>query len=492
MIRRTRILALTGLIVGTLTLALAGAGVATALGGGGMASAAYPLKLAAKQHGLTKAQQQRVHLMRHADVSTRAGANRLLRALGYDPRQFVIQREARNYAGLKCPGKRWTCTRATRVLQSGGQNVSDCSPPADATVNVPNDCIIVQANGGSAKCTQRSKDSGPMTQKCNITQGPSASNNRAEIMQSVDQNDKGSATQDVNQKANIFQDATDGGSNFASIKQDAKQSIQANKSGATIDQSQQADHSAVIEQTATGSGDNSADVSQSTNQDEHAENAGTINQFQNAGEGGLGRCDSFENVCFDLVQRSNTGKNTTKLDQKLSQSQHAVHTAGGQQVQGACDMSIGPPCDPNPFASGLNHNFDQDSSGGGLSTQSSNQDENQDQNRTDTGGMTFSQVGPVRKDLGFQFGNPDNRATQTQNSKQSSKGDGTGVLSDLLSDACSSSGLCTGHQHVDSNGFRQDNDLTAPSFELVIACGAANFTEEGPFCASEQNPFPSD
>ena len=41
-------------------------------------------------------------------------------------------------------------------------------------------------------------------------------------------------------------------------------------------------------------------------------------------------------------------------------------------------MSIGPPCDPNPFASGLNHNFDQDSSGGGLSTQSSNQDENQD------------------------------------------------------------------------------------------------------------------
>ena len=106
--------------------------------------------------------------------------------------------------------------------------------------------------------------------------------------------------------------------------------------------------------------------------------------------------------------------------------------------------------------------------------------------------MTFSQVGPVHKDLGFQFGNPDNRATQTQNSKQSSKGDGTGVLSDLLSDACSSSGLCTGHQHVDSNGFRQDNDLTAPSFELVIACGAANFTEEGPFCASEQNPFPSD
>ena len=54
-----------------------------------------------------------------------------------------------------------------------------------------------------------------MTQKCNITQGPSSSNNRAEIMQSVDQNDKGSATQDVNQKANIFQDATDGGSNFA-------------------------------------------------------------------------------------------------------------------------------------------------------------------------------------------------------------------------------------------------------------------------------------
>ena len=75
MIRRTRILALTGLIVGTLTLALAGAGVATALGGGGMASAAYPLKLAAKQHGLTKAQQQRVQpLAARGRVDSRWGS----------------------------------------------------------------------------------------------------------------------------------------------------------------------------------------------------------------------------------------------------------------------------------------------------------------------------------------------------------------------------------------------------------------------------------
>ncbi len=491
MIRRTRILALIGLVAGTLTLALAGAGVATALGGGGMASAAHPLELAAIQHGLTKVQQHRVELLRNADVSTRAGANRLLRALGYNPRQFVVQRGARNYAGLKCPGKRWTCTKATRVLQAGGQNVSECTPPSDATINISNDCEILQVNGGSARCVQRSKDSGMLTQICRIEQGSNSSGNRAEIVQSVDQNDKGLAAQLVNQKANIFQDTTGSGSNFASINQGVTQSVQGNKSGASIDQNQQTNQSAVVRQGATGSGDNNADVSQTTNQDEHAENADMINQFQNAGPGGFAHCNANVNVCFDLTQTSNTGKNNTNLNQKLSQSQFAVHaTTGGQQAQGGCDMTF-TPCHPDFFASGLDHTFDQSSTGGGLSTQQSNQDENQQQRRTDTGGMTFSQVGPVRKGLSFQDGNDNNQATQFQNSKQSSKGDGVGVLlSDFLIDDCSSSGLCTVHQQVDSNGFRQSNDETAPSFEAVIACGAANETEEGPFCVAEQNSFP--
>ena len=163
MIRRTRILALHRARRRDIDARTPRRGVATALGGGGMASWLNPVKGSLREAArLTKAQQQIVSaLWRDADVSTRAGANRLLRALGYDPRQFVIQRGARNYAGLKCPGKRWTCTRATRVLQAGGQNVSDCSPPADATVNVPNDCIIVQRTVAPPSAPQRSKDSGP-------------------------------------------------------------------------------------------------------------------------------------------------------------------------------------------------------------------------------------------------------------------------------------------------------------------------------------------
>ena len=131
---------------------------------------------------------------------------------------------------------------------------------------------------------------------------------------------------------------------------------------------------------------------------------GMINQFQNAGAGGFGHCDiARERVLRPHRRIPNTGTNTTNLDQKLSQSQFAVaRCTAGQQVQGGMRHDVYAPCVPEPFASGLNHNFDQNSTGGGLSTQQSNQDENQDQHRTDTGAMTFSQVGPVRKDLGFQ------------------------------------------------------------------------------------------
>jgi hypothetical protein len=47
-----------------------------------------------------------------ADLSTRSGAVSYLRSIGLDPTGFVIQRGERNYAGLGCPGKRWTCTSA--------------------------------------------------------------------------------------------------------------------------------------------------------------------------------------------------------------------------------------------------------------------------------------------------------------------------------------------------------------------------------------------
>src|ERR1044071_4104166 len=73
------------------------------------------------------------------DLSTRAGVVHYLATLGFDPSGFVIQRGRHNYAGPKCPGKGWSCTRSTRVVQIATQagnnainNATQPRPPARA------------------------------------------------------------------------------------------------------------------------------------------------------------------------------------------------------------------------------------------------------------------------------------------------------------------------------------------------------------------------
>jgi hypothetical protein len=472
-------------------LAAGGATVAKALGGTSDASKfrVVALKLNHQPHALSAAQQHKLRLLRTADTSTRAKAYRVLRALGVNPRGVVIQRGAHNYAGPNCPGKRWTCTTARRVLQASGDSQFECTPVSAqvSPTGSPNDCFIMQTNGGSAKCVERSKTSvgTPIVQNCSIIQGttPATGNNRAEIVQSADQNDKGACTQDVTQTAVVMQTATGNGSNSSSIRQDINQSCNGSGGAPTIDQKQEAHQTAdVTQDTAAGSGKNDSDVRQSQNQDEHAVNAATINQFQNTDDRfNPPLCFFGENECYTLLQTSGSGKNDTKLDQRYNESQHANNSNGGQQAQGGCDTTT-TPCAPLPFETGMVHDFDQ--SGAGVSTQSSNQDENQAQHRDNVGAMTASQVGPTRKDEGFQNGNDQNRAKQEQNSKQESKGGATvAVSTDMLSDACDSSGLCSVHQHVDSNGAKADNSITAPAFFASIDCAGGQTTttsESGP------------
>src|SRR5215208_2753819 len=82
-----------------------------------------------------------------ADVSTRQGAVSYLRSLGLNPDGFVVQRGERNYAGRGCPGKRWTCTTATRVLQistsASGTNDSNCDAGSSLANPANYQCQIV-------------------------------------------------------------------------------------------------------------------------------------------------------------------------------------------------------------------------------------------------------------------------------------------------------------------------------------------------------------
>src|SRR2546421_324293 len=94
----------------------------------------------------------RAALLKAANLRTRAGAARYLRAIGVNPHHFVIQRGIRNYAGARCPGAAWSCTSTThpviQIASAGGSNTYtacvlqnsnvDGSPTAKkgATVNV--------------------------------------------------------------------------------------------------------------------------------------------------------------------------------------------------------------------------------------------------------------------------------------------------------------------------------------------------------------------
>ena len=78
------------------------------------------------------------------DVSTRAAVIHYLRSIHVNPKGAVIQRGARNYAGARCPGGRWTCasTRHTvvQIAKRGAVNRFACSTAR---------CVVVQFAGTS-------------------------------------------------------------------------------------------------------------------------------------------------------------------------------------------------------------------------------------------------------------------------------------------------------------------------------------------------------
>src|SRR5438128_5198398 len=92
-------------------------------------------------------------------LSSTKSINAYLRSIGVNPVSVVRQNGVLNYAGPNCPGKGWTCTRSTRVVQmaaDGGQNRVDCTGTA-SVVATTQGCVVVQtASNNSARCVERS------------------------------------------------------------------------------------------------------------------------------------------------------------------------------------------------------------------------------------------------------------------------------------------------------------------------------------------------
>lgn len=440
---------------------------------------------------------RRMELLRTADLRTHAGAARFLRAIGLDPRHVVIQLGTRNYAGPKCPGRGWTCTKARRVLQMGTANLYTCSPRTAGSS--PNSCVILQNNGagnGTATCTEVS--TGPV-QTCSVTQVSTTGTNTANVTQGLAQGGLGSGTQNATQNAVVLQ-TTGNGANKAFVTQGLVQALgrgsdhsdeDANDSddftpavSTQITQQQDAHQNVYVKQVATG-GSNASTINQGQLQVERADHAPKITQLQNTNLATaptidtnpsssdpatkVSACptlsaadDPYANQCNTVQQTSSSGTDNSQVRQSYNEFQAASNcctTQQGSQIQGRADQK-----------GGLDHRFTQASSG--LSTQSSDQVERQIQRRSLIGaaGVAHEQHGPTRKGTGTQTGNGGDAATQNQSSTQLSTPGPNPNNTNLLSDQCTSSGNCSVTQTTNENGVQTTKTDSGPSITVVTSC----------------------
>jgi hypothetical protein len=267
-----------------------------------------------------------------------------LRSIGVNPARMVWQRGARNYAGPNCPGRRWTCTRSTRVVQSAsdnGLNRVEC-PGNLSTITASQSCIVVQAGPTNDAHCNETTTSDTAIQDCNITQA--GTSNSAVINEVVNSNS--ASPQSAVQTAEVTQ-AAHGGDNQLLLHQHVNQI--SNKGSP---QSENAVQTAFpIVQTADGSGKNSAAVHQKQRQRE----AGDASSQTQNGTGGTdcnassGFQPTTPNACVEVTQSTDSGVNDSRLDQGVDQ----VETSSGSaaQLQGSAtggldagsEQCVGPP-----------------------------------------------------------------------------------------------------------------------------------------------------
>ena len=121
----------------------------------------------------------KVRAIAHIDVSTRSAVVHYLRSIHVNPRGVVIQRGMRNYAGARCPGKRWSCASTKRtvvqIASRGGKNSFSCTSSSCAVIQV----AAAPTATNTAKCIKTTGLSGT----CTINQSSTSANNVAIVLQ---------------------------------------------------------------------------------------------------------------------------------------------------------------------------------------------------------------------------------------------------------------------------------------------------------------------
>jgi len=365
-----------------------------------------------------------------------------------------------NYAGPKCPGKGWSCTTNTRVVQvaaAGGQNRVDCT--GESSTEEGQTCEVVQTgDDNNARCVERS-NAATETQSCSITQ--TGLRNEALIDQSVDQND--GSTQTVAQDASLTQ--TGAVSNHGTIRQSANQSTKTGDS-----QSQQADQSVMSMQTGTGPGGNSLNVDQSQNQDA----MGGSDQEQNSGSPALTDCapgtpSFFPHTCANVTQSSDAGDNDAHLSQVVKEDAKTGAVATQQQGN---------------FGGGIDGHVHQDTTSG-KQHNDANQDKRQHAKAAD--GSSQTQVDPVFCcGAGSQVGGTNNRESIDQASTQDATDPDVLQESSLIGQSLTPTGTCDVKQHARDNADATTNSASlspCPFLILATECTSGG-EEETPGCTA--------
>ena len=302
------------------------------------------------------------------DLSSSRAIHSYLRSIGVDPAGVVIQRGSRNYAGPQCPGKGWTCTQATRVVQIGtGSARGPLSVTAGSSVNsfdcTATDCVAVQTGATNAA---NWKQSGTDV-RATLTQ--TGTSNTANIVQQWAQ------------KGPLLQSAT------AKIALNQQIIQQANvRSAGDIVQDFKGDQFIEVDQSGLNGASNSVDTSQTITQDAVARTTGatsTVTQRENVSD-----LDATtpRNISARIDQDSDTGTNNVVRRQRLTMNAAATAINGGiTQTQGSLDGGI----DASSDADGIHQ------SSAGVSTSSNALNESLNVSASTTGPVSQSQFGPM-------------------------------------------------------------------------------------------------
>jgi hypothetical protein len=443
------------------------------------------------------------------NLSTNSKVRDYLRSLGISPRGVVIQRGARNYAGPRCPGKRWTCTRSHRVVQISthrGKNSFRCSVAR---------CVVVQATKSLlATNTARCIRTTGITQSCSINQSSTSADNEAIVVEIATKTS--GLTQSASQSAQIVQRAGSGANRACVLQTTTIEGSTVAKRGVPVNVNLDAHQSTVISQDSASGGNTAKGASSSG-----ACASGALDQSQTIRSTATGTASITQN------ENKTVGGRNMFLDIEQNQSAGFFNTATGLNMAAFSQVSSLTALATSPTGPVEQWQSQPESAGGGVdaivnqdsrdkSTASAFQKETQCARAVKSGPLscatqntlpvrwTQTQYGPVRKG-GCCSARPGNAGRHFMLRKGSSPSKQTGNDTDefivhqestqdvdaapdhpeqvtqanFVQGECSTSGSCTVGQTTTVNGQTTTNTQSGPDVDASINCAGSACTTAG-------------